>query len=53
VTATVVVKRRPTGLHTRPRSELRNMVKALSLHPWNNTPEENKRLADAKRILRK
>ena len=28
--------------------ELKNMVKALSLHPWLNTVEEQERLRDAK-----
>ena len=31
---------------------LRNMVKALQLFPFMNTPAENERLAAAKRILR-
>lgn len=30
---------------------LRNMVKALSLHPWLNTAEEKKRLEAAKILL--
>jgi hypothetical protein len=29
-----------------------NMVKALKLHPWLNTPEDNERLKAAKIILR-
>lgn len=41
----------PTGLARRPTAELRNMVLALSLHRWNNTPEEAQRLEDAKREL--
>jgi hypothetical protein len=32
----------------RPIWELKNMVKALSIHSWLNTPEQNRRLADAK-----
>jgi hypothetical protein len=32
---------------------LRNMVRALSMMPALNTPEENARLAAAKRILRR
>ncbi len=34
-----------------PRRALRNMVKALSLHSWNNTKEEDLRLEAAKLIL--
>ena len=34
------------------RTSLRNMVRALSLLPILNTPEENERLAAAKRVLR-
>jgi ribosome modulation factor len=34
-----------------PTWELRNMVKALSLHPWLNSDEENQRLQDAKAEL--
>lgn len=32
---------------------LRNMVKALKIHSWLNTPEENARLEAAQRILRR
>ena len=35
-----------------PRWAVKNMVKALSMHSWLNTPEENKRLAAGKIILR-
>lgn len=31
---------------------LKNMVKALSIHSWLNTEEENKRLEAAKLVLR-
>jgi len=31
---------------------LRNMIKALSMQSWRNTPEENERLAAAKRLVR-
>tara|TARA_R110002020_G_scaffold407712_1_gene617675 strand:+ start:178 stop:465 length:288 start_codon:yes stop_codon:yes gene_type:complete len=37
----------------RPTWELRNMVKALSFHPWSNTPEEKQRLKAAKLELAK
>ena len=30
----------------------RNMVKALQMHPWLNTDEENERLQAAKLVLR-
>ena len=36
---------------TCPNWALKNMIAALSMHYWNNTPEENARLAAAKRIL--
>ena len=36
----------------RPTWELRAIVKALSLHPWLNTSEENERLETCKRILK-
>lgn len=39
------------GRH-QPRFALRNMVLALSLHPWLNTPEERLRLNAAKHILK-
>tara|TARA_R110002020_G_scaffold31877_3_gene98798 strand:- start:2591 stop:2749 length:159 start_codon:yes stop_codon:yes gene_type:complete len=35
-----------------PSWALRNMVKALSLHPWLNTASDNKRLVAAKLILK-
>jgi hypothetical protein len=31
---------------------LRMMVRALTLHPWLNTPEDNRRLAVARAIMR-
>lgn len=34
-------------------ARLKLMIKALSIGPWNNTPEENARLAAAKRLLAK
>lgn len=37
----------------RPTWELRAMIKALSLHPWLNTPEETQRLADAEAELQR
>ena len=39
------------NLDKRPTWELRNMVKALSMHSWHNTEDENKRLSAAKEIL--
>jgi len=36
-----------------PTWALKNMVKALSMHSWINTPEENERLAAAQLILSK
>jgi hypothetical protein len=35
------------------RQVLLNMTRALSFHPWRNTPEENARLYAAKRLLEK
>ena len=35
----------------RPRWEIKAMVKALSLHPWLNTPKEDKRLEAGKIVL--
>ena len=35
----------------RPTWELRNMIKALSMHPWLNTSEETQRLENAKKEL--
>ena len=40
------------SVRKRPTWELRNMVKALSLHPWNNTEAEKIRLRDAKLELK-
>ena len=40
------------NLEGRPTWELKNMVKALSLHSWLNTEEEKKRLLEAKKILK-
>ena len=37
----------------RPTWELKNMVKALSLHSWLNTPEEDERLRMAKLELKR
>jgi len=34
-------------------ARLKLMIKALSIGPWNNSAEENERLAAAKRILAK
>jgi len=34
-----------------PRWALKNMVKALNMHSWLNTPEENERLQAAKIVL--
>lgn len=36
---------------TKPTWELRNMVKALRMLPWLNTPEQNQRLAQAQAEL--
>ena len=36
----------------RARWEVKAMVKALSFHPWLNTPEETKRLQAGKIILK-
>jgi hypothetical protein len=35
-----------------PRWAIKNMVKALSMHSWHNTPEENERLAAGKLVLK-
>jgi hypothetical protein len=35
-----------------PRWALKNMVKALSMHAWHNTPAENLRLEAAKLVLK-
>jgi hypothetical protein len=42
------VKESVMDLTKRPTWELKNMVKALSLHSWLNTVEEQQRLKDAK-----
>ena len=34
-----------------PRWALKNMIKALSLHPWLNTDEDDERLAAAKIVI--
>ncbi len=39
------------NLNRRPTWELKNMVKALSLHSWLNTPAENQRLEIAEEEL--
>jgi len=39
------------NLDKRPTWELKAIVKALSMHSWLNTLEENQRLGEAKRIL--
>ena len=36
-----------------PKWAIKNMVKALSLHSWHNTPEENERLEAGKLVLKK
>ena len=38
-------------LQKRPTWELKAIVKALSIHSWNNTLEENQRLGIAKHII--
>ena len=40
------------NLERRQTWELKNMVKALSLHSWLNTEEEKERLLEAKKILK-
>lgn len=35
-----------------PISALKNMVKALSLHPWHNTAEDKLRLAAAQIVIK-
>ena len=35
-----------------PRWAIKNMVKALSMHSWHNTLEENERLAAGKLVLK-
>jgi len=39
------------NLNRRPSWELRNMVKALSMHSWSNTVAEDQRLKEAKEEL--
>jgi len=39
-------------LKRRPSWELKNMIKALSFHPWLNTKEENDRLQLARQELK-
>jgi hypothetical protein len=39
------------NLSRKPTWELRNMVRALSMHSWLNTPAESQRLALAKHEL--
>lgn len=39
--------------YSRPIWELRNMAKALQIHSWLNTPEEELRLEAVKTILTK
>ena len=40
------------NLDRRPTWELKQIVKALSLHPWLNSQEENARLERAKKLLK-
>ena len=40
-------------VNNRPTWELKNMVKALSFHSWNNTAEEKERLEAAKLELKR
>ena len=40
------------NLDRRATWELKQIVRALSLHPWLNTPEENERLERAKKLLK-
>ena len=40
------------NLDRRPTWELKQIVRALSLHPWLNTQEENTRLERAKKLLK-
>ena len=39
------------NINRRPTWELKNMVKALSMHPWSNTVAEDQRLEIAKEEL--
>ena len=39
-------------LERQPTYALRNMVKALSMHSWLNTDEENERLVKARLLLK-
>ncbi len=40
------------NLDRRPTWELKQIVRALNLHPWLNTQEENARLERAKKLLK-
>ena len=40
------------NLDRRPTWELKQIVRALSLHPWLNTQAENARLERAKKLLK-
>ena len=40
------------NLDRRPSWELKQIVKALSLHPWLNSQEEKARLERAKKLLK-
>tara|TARA_R100000773_G_C4219134_1_gene117665 strand:+ start:2488 stop:2637 length:150 start_codon:yes stop_codon:yes gene_type:complete len=40
------------NLDRRPTWELKQIVRALSLHPWLNSQEENARLERAKKLLK-
>jgi len=40
------------NLDRRPTWELKQIVRALSLHPWLNSPEETARLERAKKLLK-
>lgn len=46
------IKKAHAIVGNQPRYAVRNMVKALSLHTWLNTVEENERLEAAKIVLR-
>lgn len=45
--------RKLVGKSNLKRRVLINMMRALSFHPWRNTPMENARLCVAKRLLEK
>jgi hypothetical protein len=36
-----------------PRWIIKNMITALKMHPWSNTPEDIQRLAAAELVIRK